>query len=131
MSDLIHYGVPGMKWGVRRYQKYGEGGYNPKNKGRKAKEKKPSAREIAKSLSDSDLQNAIDRMKKENEYVKLSSENVTNGKEFWKMMGITFGTTLAATMVGKAAQKSGEAIVAEVANLALAKDVFKAIYPKK
>jgi len=32
-NELYHYGVKGMKWGVRRYQPYGTGGYNPESKG--------------------------------------------------------------------------------------------------
>lgn len=32
--ELKHYGVLGMKWGVRHYQDYGKGGYVPKDKGK-------------------------------------------------------------------------------------------------
>ena len=29
-DELYHYGILGMRWGIRRFQPYGKGGYTPK-----------------------------------------------------------------------------------------------------
>lgn len=31
---LYHHGIIGQKWGIRRYQPYGQGGYDPKKEGK-------------------------------------------------------------------------------------------------
>lgn len=98
-NELMHYGVPGMKWGVRR---------TPAQLGRKKtssskslfEKKKPKPKPKAKSesskketapkpksvkeMSDEELSTAISRLQLEQKYKELSPQKVSTGKAITK-----------------------------------------------
>ena len=87
-NELMHHGILGMKWGVRRYQNK-DGSLTPAGK-KKAKSEIPLHEDYAKnhskksvkSMSDVELRNRINRYQLEQQYNKLSQNKVKKGREY-------------------------------------------------
>ena len=100
-NTLMHYGILGMKWGVRR---------TPEQLGhvRPKKEKKPnyhvSARKVKKNekyMTDQELQRSINRINMQNQVNNLSPSMVSKGKKAMGNYTKTIGGILAAVAITK------------------------------
>ena len=86
MSDYIsHFGVKGMKWGVRRYQNR-DGSLTPEGRKRYGRsEDSEKVRELRKkpvsAMSNQELETVIRRMNLERQYRDLKSSEINSGKK--------------------------------------------------
>ena len=98
-DELMHYGVPGMKWGVRRTPAqlgrkktssskslFGKKKPKPKakTKSESSKEETVPKKKSVKEMSDEELNAAIRRMQLEQTYASLSPQKVSTGKAVTK-----------------------------------------------
>lgn len=106
-DTLAHFGIKGMKWGIRRYQNK-DGSLTPAGKERY------SADRDLKSLSDQELRDRISRLELEKRYKSLTTSDAdvkrTNrGKEFitsvLESSGRNVATQLATYAMGTAVNK--------------------------
>lgn len=89
-SSLIHWGIKGMRWGVRRYENP-DGTLTEAGKERYRKNQEKIERKAIKkqrkldnknrsTLNDAELNKKIDRLRKEKELRTLTESEVTRGK---------------------------------------------------
>lgn len=70
MDELLHYGIKGQKWGVRRFQN-ADGSYTSEGK-RRAQQQ--AEEDPVKSMKDDELNKAINRLSLEKKYKELTKK---------------------------------------------------------
>lgn len=103
-NDLQHHGIPGQKWGVRRFQnKDGSlttaGKKRVKDGNSAVKDERKEASKNRRNLSDADLKKRIERMKLEKEMKDLTDADLSPGKKFINEVLSTSGKRIATTVV--------------------------------
>jgi hypothetical protein len=95
-NTLVHYGILGMKWGIRRTpeQLARARGRSTTDESHEDYKKAHTSKSI-KSMSDAELRNRLNRLQMERQYSQLSESSVNKGKEFAQKL-FKAGTTVAA-----------------------------------
>lgn len=93
-SELKHWGIKGMKWGVRRYQnkdgsltpegkkRYSDGNTSSSSTSKSSQTSQQPKKKTVSEMSDQELRDAVNRLRLEQDYAKLNPEKVSRGKKF-------------------------------------------------
>lgn len=119
MNELKHYGILGMKWGVRR---------TPEQLGHKQEKVKRNKREDISKMSDDELRKRLNRVQMEKQLESLTKKKQSAGHEFVKKAMFSVGmmavTGLAAAYIKPATdfirENAGD-MIKTVGNLGLNK----------
>lgn len=117
MSDLLyHFGIKGMKWGIRRYQNK-DGSLTPQGKIRYSEDyKRAHSGKNIKEMSDTELRNVNNRLQMERQYSSLTRKT-SRGKKIVQTLITTAGTLAAAEGAYKTYKKYGDQAINSIGNL--------------
>lgn len=103
-DELMHYGVLGMKWGVRRYQNKDGSLTNAGKKHRRnptkgwskdAKAARSMKKKGVKGMSNAELKRVNERQRLENEYRNLNPGKISKGLKYAGVIAGGMGTMAA------------------------------------
>lgn len=120
MNELRHYGVKGMKWGVRKARP-SSGKHSSKTNAQRIYERvagkkgtskpatkvssRPEKRRIS-DMSDEELRKAINRMQMERTYAQLTAKEVSKGRKFVTEVLYNSAKTVAGDLTKEAMKKA-------------------------
>ena len=105
-NELYHYGIKGMKWGIRR---------TPAQLGHKPAKSTTSQRKSEmKKMSDAELRSRINRIQMEKQYMQLTAPEVSAGKKFVKDVLVNAAKQTLTSYVSKYMNKGVEAVMKEL-----------------
>lgn len=117
-NELMHYGILGMKWGVRRTpeqlarargQTKSESELGSKKPNTTAKKISSKSKKSISEMSDDELNKAVRRLQLEQQYRQLNPETVSTGQKFvnkvTKDVIVPAATTVARNTVQKVLEK--------------------------
>lgn len=93
-AELVHYGIHGQKWGIRRFQ-YPDGSLTPAGKARYSKT--PSPREVRRNIgnmSQAELNAAIERINADRRLRDISQRDIARGAAYVASAGAILATSI-------------------------------------
>ena len=143
---LEHYGIMGMKWGIRRYQ-YKDGTLTPLGRKRlkklererskltsnsKRPDEKTPAKKSVKDLSDEELRSMINRLQMEKQLTELTKQPETKkGKSVVGQILSKSGQAAASTLTTAAFAYLGKQAIKKMAGEKVYKEMFNIKYDNK
>lgn len=110
-NSLTHYGIRGMKWGVRRFQPYSKG---ETSKGKFIGKRRVSGNQDinpVKKMSDTELRSRINRLQMEKQYSQLTKKEKSSGQKIVTEIITNSAKQMATSYVIKYGQKGVENMI--------------------